>query len=61
VKESYENMKVLLGNIQRKKIIVTFAAIQRSLLSRLTCSLAKQNFVALCVSGRVGIENIQKQ
>jgi len=49
MKESHENMELLLEKIQYEKYNLLFC---------LACSLATQNFVALCVSGIVGTENI---
>jgi len=47
-------MKLLLENIQYEKYNWTFVDIERSIIS----SLVTQSFVAFCVNGIAGTENI---
>jgi len=57
MKESYENIKLLLEKIPHEKYNWNICEDIRSLLSCLVCSLVKQSFVAVWVSGTVGTES----
>jgi len=56
MKESCENMKLLLDKIQNEKYNWNICGDLKVIALWLACSLATQSFVACCVSGIVGIE-----
>jgi len=56
MKESCENMKLLLDKIQNEKYNWNICGDLKVVALCLACSLATQSFVAYCVSGLIGIE-----
>jgi hypothetical protein len=58
IQEPYKIIKILLDKIQYKKHNWNMCGDLRPPFAYLACSLATQSFVAFCVSGVLGPENI---